>query len=377
MYAYPAGGSTGDDDVFTAMCERHRARLVAFCGRRLRTSHDAEDAAHEVLLRAYRALPAFDNSSDAWPWLRTIAARVCTDLQRRAARTPTPAVLDRHVDDDVHEQVVGRLRADILDNALGQLPPRYRMPLLLKEYGGWTYDDIARTQGKSLSSVRSLLTRSRRRLGTHVESVARERGQWPLPGVVPPIRRLRTQLRSWRSGLDRSGHAMLSAFDLSSVVSRWLIGANATLASMLTFTAAAAAGVLPAAETSSLLVGASPAAVTVGLRESEPASVELQTASVSASATMPMTPPEPETFTRFDATAPMPQDYNPGIDWAGDVGVTGNDDHLWIRFDHTVTLPGENQELNGTVETNFPCSNVEYTVFCSLARTVLPQLPEP
>lgn len=365
MYAYPAEGSTGDDDAFTAMCERYRSRLVAFCGRRLRTSHDAEDVAHEALLRAYRALPAFDDSSDAWPWLRTIAARVCTDLQRRAARAPTPASVEMHTADDVHEQVVGRLRAEILDDALGQLPTRYRTPLLLKEYGGWSYDDIARTQGKSLSSVRSLLTRSRRRLGTHVESVARERGQWPLPGVVPPMQRLRTHLRSWRDALDRSSQAVVAAFELSSVTTRWLVGANATLASMLGVSTAATAAVLPSAAPAVASNVGRPA-VAVGFERSTRLTPDTQS-TLSADVAVNVAPPPPETFARIDPTTMQP-DFGPGLSGHGHAELTGNDQHLWVTY----TSEGDERP---TASVNVPCQFHEtFTVGCSIARPLLGEL---
>jgi hypothetical protein len=290
---------------------------------------------------------------------------VCTDIQRRAARAPTPLVLDHHVDDDVHEQVVGRLRADILDDALEQLPARYRMPLLLKEYGGWTYDDIARTQGKSLTSVRSLLTRSRRRLETHVESVARERGQWPLPGVVPPMGRLRTHLRSWRDALDRSGQAMVAAFELSSATTRWLVGANATLASVLGLTTAAAAVVLPSAAPP-VVIGMDRPSVAVGVEASTRLTPDSRS-TVSANVTMSVTPPPPDTFARVDPTEMQP-DFAPGLSGSGHVAITGNEDHFWVTY----TSEGDERP---TASVNVPCGFHEtFTVGCSVARPVLGEL---
>jgi RNA polymerase sigma factor (sigma-70 family) len=336
MYAYPGGEPTGDEDAFAIMCERYRSRLVAFCRRRLRTSHDAEDIAHETLLRAFHAMPGFDPATDAWPWLCTIAARVCTDVERRTARAPGPPSVDEQVD-DVHDQVVARLRADILDDAIAQLPPRYRMPLLLREYGGWSYGDIARTQGKSLASVRSILTRSRRRLGTHVESVARARGQWPLPGVVPPMQRLRSQLRSWRATLDRSGHVVMGALDLSSVAARWMIGANATLASMLTFSTAAAVAVLPPTSSSPSLSHPTPAALTVELPRRESV-VATSPVPVAATATT-VGPAARETLTRVEASAPLPEAYRTGIGAVGGAGVDASDEMLFIGHRETITAP--------------------------------------
>src|SRR5688500_543263 len=217
MYAHH--DTPGDAGDFGDLYARYHARLVRYCGRRL-GREEAEDAAHEVLLRALQAWSRFDGSTDAWPWLATIASRVCADVRRRSAR---PAVdPGRQAAPDVHEQAVARVRATILEDALGRLPPRYRNPLVLKEYGGWTYRDIAELEGRSVSSVRSRIMRSRRHLGDRVESVARSQGQWPLPAVVPGVAErvgVRTRrghvMRTW---LERAAQTAAAVFDSSFLV---------------------------------------------------------------------------------------------------------------------------------------------------------------
>ena len=364
MYAYPGGEPAGNEDAFAIMCERYRSRLVAFCHRRLRTSHDAEDIAHETLLRAYHAMPGFDPSNDAWPWLRTIAARVCTDIERRTARAPGPPSVDEHTD-DVHDQVVARLRADILDDAIGQLPPRYRMPLLLREYGGWSYDDIARTQGKSLASVRSILTRSRRRLGSNVESVARARGQWPLPGVVPPMQRLRAQVRAWRETLDRSSYAIGGVFDLSSMATRWAIGANATMASVLGLSTTMLPVVPPSpAPTSTKATSA----FVLDVKESRVVHASSSLAVVNATATAS---PGRETLGRFETTASTPaheaMDMEPT---RGVVEIDSTEDSVWVRDHNNLNAPVIGPVADSG-ETRVPCAwTIPHTLTCTALRTL-------
>ncbi|HEX2038520.1 MAG TPA: RNA polymerase sigma factor [Acidimicrobiales bacterium] len=374
MHAYPAEGSTGDDDAaFAAICEQHRARLVAYCRRRLGTPHDAEDAAHEALVRAYRAMEGFDHSTDAWPWLRTIAGRVCTDMQRRAARAPAPGFVDGYAADDVHDEVVSRLRADIVDDAIDRLSPRYRSVLLLREYGGWSYDDIARAHGKSLSSVRSILTRGRRRLGAHVESIAKARGQWPLPGVVPSLRRVRDQLRTWRHALDRSGSLSMAAYELSSTAGRILLSTPA-VATVLTLSSLTAVGqrhapgvtVAHAATTSA----AAPVAAVVADVE-KPAVIAA--AHVRASKATATASARAETFTRLDADAvvgPAPPSGMPPA--GGTASVTRDDDHLWLHSDTRVG------DTTPTTSTNIPCAHRQaITVACSVVGLALRTLPKP
>jgi RNA polymerase sigma factor (sigma-70 family) len=191
-----------DVQEFGEVYARYRSRLVGYCGRRLRDPADAEDAAHEALFRAFQAWDRFDHTADPWPWLATIAARVCVDVRRRASRLGAGDAVPAAV--DVHDLAVARLRASILDDALGELPTRYRNALILREYAGWSYRDIAELEGTTVASVRSNIMRSRRSLGARVESVARAKGQWPLPAVVPGVAdRVKERARSWREVMSR------------------------------------------------------------------------------------------------------------------------------------------------------------------------------
>lgn len=359
-------------NTYEAMYALYQPRLVTHCRRRLWNEADAEDAAHETLLRAYRALPDFDPSSDAWPWLTTIASRICTDLRRRATRTPSAPGPERE-GADVHEEVVGRLRADILDDALRQLPARYRTPLLLREYARWSYDDIARLQGKSVGSIRSLLARGRRRLEAQVESIARTRGQWPLPGVVPPVRRLRDHFRAWRDAVVRSPHALMSAFDLSSVAGRWAIGANAALASVMTFAtfAATAFHPTPAPASTATAAGASTATPPIQPALTRPMTSPLPPAPANTDA---RPAPSRATVTHVGATAPIPEEYDSGV--GAGTEIEDSKDVVYIVHYDTVTVPGvRDRSREGT--TSVPCrGSPARTLICTALRTVAEHAPE-
>jgi RNA polymerase sigma-70 factor (ECF subfamily) len=366
--------AASDTATYEALYDRYRARLVRYCRRRLWNRADAEDAAHETLLRAFRALPVVDLTGDPWPWLTTIAGRICTDVRRRAARPPLPPTVASN-EDVVHEEVVGRLRADILEDALRQLPDHYRTSLLLREYGGWAYDDIARLQGRSVGSVRSLLARSRRRLEEQVETVARTRNQWPLPAAVPPVRRLRDQFRAWRQSFEHNPHSLVGALELSSVATRWVIGAQATLATMMTFAGAAAAAVGPLPGTPATpLTDNAPPAVTWQVR-----SPEVQQLVAPTAAPTPLNPEAApgagETLTRIDATTRVPEQYNPGLAAGGGAGIDDRRNELYVRQYQTVEVPGVGT-YTITGSTNIPCDWREYTMFCAVARTGLEHAPE-
>lgn len=169
---------------------RYAPALRAYCGRRLIDQADVDDIVHDTFLRAQRAVATLDAQAPLWPWLATIAARLCLDAGRRHERrrrldppAPTPVELD--------EEVAGRLRRSIVGDALRRLSPAYRSAVVLHHLAGWSHKDMAQSQGRSVAAIRSELLRARRQLRHRVRDVAEQGRQWPLPTAAPLARRAR------------------------------------------------------------------------------------------------------------------------------------------------------------------------------------------
>lgn len=333
MYAHHHA-TPGDAEEFCDLYKRYRPRLIRYCRQRLRGMGDPEDAAHEALLRALQAWSRVDRSVDAWPWLATIAARVCTDIRRRSARTT--ADLGHEPISDVHDLAVARLRASIIDDALDRLPVRYRNPLILKEYAGWSYRDIARLEGASVASVRSNIMRGRRYLGARVESVARSQGQWPLPAIVPRVT-ARARARSRRTHvarvwLERAAQSAAAAFDPSLILRAFASPAAHALASTAAVAGAAALS----------LFGGSPAPTPRSAQPGVPASLQaappIASASVSAAISNEPDRPLSEVKTVAFIDDRVPDNSVVGV---GAVEVTAefSDERMVIQVWNTLTWP--------------------------------------
>lgn len=270
-----AGEAGGLDLLY----RRYAPALVQFCEHRLGGVGDAEDAAHETILKAHRAMPRFREGARLWPWLATIAANVCTDMQRSRERLGAEPDETDWLAPEVDEDVSRRLRASIVDAAIDELPERFRTPLFLREFMGWSYEDIATFSNKSIGSVRTTLMRARRAFQARVEDVARRRGQWPLPAlVVGGWRRLRATLRSWRDAVSRAasdGAAVLWRAD--GLLSAATPGMHMAVAAMV---AAGAFAVGPGALSGGDPMNLSPvAASAVGLRGTTHAAASFQASS--------------------------------------------------------------------------------------------------
>ena len=145
----------------------HRAELTAYCRRMLGSSVDAEDAVQETLLRAWRASRQFEGRAPVRSWLYRIATNVCLDALGHTARRPTPVeevpppkepCRER---DDPSDRALAqeRLRLAIVA-AIGNLAPRQRAVLVLRDVLSWRASEVAELLGMTPVAVNSALQRA-------------------------------------------------------------------------------------------------------------------------------------------------------------------------------------------------------------------------
>jgi RNA polymerase sigma factor (sigma-70 family) len=144
----------------------HGAALERFCRGRLRSGPEAEDAVQATFLRVYAALRKGTEPRHEAAWLYRIAHNVCLsriESSMRRARVEAP------YDSTVLEQSVaappgGDTEPSGLVEALATLPPNLRRAILLREWRGLSYAEIADELEVSVSAVESLVFRARRSL---------------------------------------------------------------------------------------------------------------------------------------------------------------------------------------------------------------------
>ena len=178
-------GRSRDPSTLELLYRAYAPALRSLCLARLRDANAAEDATHEVILKAHAGLDRFRPEARLWPWLATIAGRVCSDMQRAgrwlAPLAPEPDEIAPEPDVEAER----RVRVGLVVDAMHDLPERYRLHLYRRDYEGRTYEEMAVMDGTSVASVRSVLFRARRALGDKVTELARDRGHWPLPPSCP------------------------------------------------------------------------------------------------------------------------------------------------------------------------------------------------
>ncbi|MGD0197073.1 MAG: sigma-70 family RNA polymerase sigma factor [Solirubrobacteraceae bacterium] len=153
----------GSDRAFEILAARYHARLLRFCASMLRSREDAEDALQDVLISALRALRADDRQINVRPWLYQIARNRCINNLRSAQRVRLELLDDQQPQGgrSVVESISDREEFRTLVADVRALPEAQSAALLLREFDGYAYEQIAATMDTTVSGVKSLLFRAR------------------------------------------------------------------------------------------------------------------------------------------------------------------------------------------------------------------------
>ena len=188
-----AGG--GDREAFGVLVERHHREVMRFVFRFLGLvdRHTAEDLVQDVFLSAWRAAPRFRPRPGAsvFSWLLRIATNTCLNY-RRDRRLRLVVSMDENREtsgrDRSHDAadaiLAAKERALQVQAAVADLPPAQRAAIVLREYHGLSYTEIADAIGTSVSAVESLLVRARRALSAVLSTTETETP----PQVSPELR---------------------------------------------------------------------------------------------------------------------------------------------------------------------------------------------
>lgn len=157
----------GDRDSFDQLVQRWERQIFALAYRTLGREDDARDVCQETFLRAYRALPGFKGEAKFSSWIYRIALNLCRDWMRKQRRTPVvqaPEGVDladlaaeRGPVESIETLVARRQLSNKVAVAMRTLPDEQRTAILLKEFHGLTFQEIAEMQGCPLSTVKTRL----------------------------------------------------------------------------------------------------------------------------------------------------------------------------------------------------------------------------
>jgi RNA polymerase sigma-70 factor (ECF subfamily) len=172
----------GRQEAYGELVRRHHPRVFGLCVSMLGDGTQAEDAAQDVFLKAYRRLSDFRGDAALSTWLYRVASNRCLDLLRQTARRQEEsweAFVEREdaglkrLLAEPSERAPASEDADLVRRTLERLPPDYRLILTLREIEGLDYRELTKALDCSMDSVKAKLRRARekfREILGHIES---------------------------------------------------------------------------------------------------------------------------------------------------------------------------------------------------------------
>ncbi len=158
-----------DCGAFELLVQRYQDRVLGNCRYLTGSREDADDMAQEVFVKAFFALSRFEGRSSFQIWLWRIKVNHCLNHLRRSRRERTIDIeapgLDRvpelQVEAAAHRALQTELDRELIDRTLESLPDTLRIPLLLRDLDGLSYQEIANDLKLSLSAVKMRIKRGR------------------------------------------------------------------------------------------------------------------------------------------------------------------------------------------------------------------------
>ncbi len=172
----------GDETAYRRLIERYRRPVYSLALRMLRQSEDAEDLTQETFVRMFRALDRYDPARPFSSWLFTIASRLCIDhLRRRRVRPVSmfqwqaPGEEERVIEVEdpgkrPEELTVESEEERRVQQLIDELPPHYRIVVMLRHQQDLSYDEIAEALRLPLGTVKARIHRARALLKDRIEA---------------------------------------------------------------------------------------------------------------------------------------------------------------------------------------------------------------
>jgi RNA polymerase sigma-70 factor (ECF subfamily) len=169
----------GESSAFEQILIRTQRRVLNLAWKLLGSLTEAQDAAQEVFLRAYKYLHRFDVRKPFEPWLIQITVNVCRDMMRKRQQSKTvfaepeyaPEPSEVTTAGDPHTVLAAEQQKAILWKALSGLPQKERSALVLRDIEGLSTAEVAAILQSSEATVRSQISNARLKIRKALKGV--------------------------------------------------------------------------------------------------------------------------------------------------------------------------------------------------------------
>jgi RNA polymerase sigma-70 factor, ECF subfamily len=158
----------GDLSGFEELVRKYQDRIYNLCRYMVQDTHDAEDTAQDVFLKAYRSLNTFKPDAALYTWLYRIAVNTCLDYKKksRSEQAEDESVIDDLASTEPSPERLYESKeiSQAIQSALRKLPKDLRAAIVLKEIEDLSYQEIAEVLHTSIGTVKSRISRAREEL---------------------------------------------------------------------------------------------------------------------------------------------------------------------------------------------------------------------
>lgn len=182
-----AWAQKGDMLAFEELVARHRDKIYARAYSMVRSEEEALDLSQEAWIKAWQRLKQFQGDSSFVTWMTRVTINVCLDHLRKRKRERAESIeqmdedqggVERQMPVDHPDPIEGLDREELrkrIDGALGQLSDAHRTAIVLHEFEGLEYKEIAKRMECSIGTVMSRLFYARRKMASLLAGLKRER----------------------------------------------------------------------------------------------------------------------------------------------------------------------------------------------------------
>ncbi|MDK2896456.1 MAG: polymerase sigma-70 factor, subfamily [Candidatus Atribacteria bacterium] len=168
----------GNSQLFTLLVEKYQKSIFNYVFRLVRQRQEAEDLAQETFVKAFFALPQYDNSYQFSTWIFRIALNLCRDYFRKkklpflSLHEPIGDDENGELEDMIEQQafldpdgeILNQELRTKLEKAIDQLPLKFKEVVILRHLENLSYEEIAQVTGLPIGTVKTYLHRARKAL---------------------------------------------------------------------------------------------------------------------------------------------------------------------------------------------------------------------
>ena len=181
---------SGDEAAFSSLVRKYQKGIHALAWRKIGDFHIAEEITQDIFLHVYKKLPTLKNPNQFSGWLYVIADRQCIAWLRKKKPTIQSLEVTRretleeaayaYYISEQHEEMEVERRREIVQSLLEKLPESERTVVILHYLGEMTCEAISKFLGVSPNTVKSRLSRARKRLREEESLIRETLGSVPL-----------------------------------------------------------------------------------------------------------------------------------------------------------------------------------------------------